>query len=107
MASGSRSPRSSDWRDIASLGEQIVNATSLAEQRDHIVAMTSQLVKGDVSVWLHEKVFHLPNVEEGNLFPEQPDMQGMQRALKAGNVRTKQRRGKGGASRETWVAVPI
>ena len=46
MAAASRSPLSSDWRDIASLGEQIVNATSLAEQRDHIVAMTSRLVTG-------------------------------------------------------------
>jgi hypothetical protein len=65
----SRSPLSSDWRDIASLGEQIVNATSLAAQRDYIVAMTSRLVSGDVDVWLDEKAFRLPNMEEKKIFP--------------------------------------
>ena len=50
MTPAPRSPRSSDWRNIASLGEQIVNADSLAEQRDHIVAMTSKLVNGDIDV---------------------------------------------------------
>ena len=115
MAAVSRSPISSDWRDIASLGEQIVSATSLAEQRDHIIAMTSRLVKGDVDVWLDEKVFRLPNLAEENVFAEQPELQGMQRALKAGQIRTRQRRGKSSASRETlrpaqraaWAAVPL
>ncbi len=106
-SSTSRSPLSSDWRDIASLGEQIVSATSLVAQRDHIIAMTSRLVKGDVDVWLDEKVFRLPNLEAENVFPEQPELYGMQRALKAGQVRTKQRRGKSNASRETWAAVPL
>ena len=112
MASGSRSPRSSDWRDIASLGEQIVNADSLAEQRDHIVAMTSKLIMGDVDVWLCEKVFRLPSLKEENVFPEEPELQGMQRAIKAEHVLTKQLRAKSTkkgtlAARETWAAVPI
>jgi hypothetical protein len=34
MAAASRSPSSSDWREIASLGEQIISAPSLAAQRD-------------------------------------------------------------------------
>jgi phosphoserine phosphatase RsbU/P len=111
MASGSRSPRSSDWRDIASLGEQIVNADSLAEQRDHIVAMTSSLIKGEIDVWFCEQVFRLPNLEGESLFPEDPELLGMKRAIKAGQVRTKQPRGKDPGSRrvprETWAAVPI
>jgi serine phosphatase RsbU (regulator of sigma subunit)/putative methionine-R-sulfoxide reductase with GAF domain len=107
MPAAARSPASSDWRDIASLGEQIVNATSLAAQRDHIVAMTSRLLQGDVDVWLHEKVFRLPNVQGESVFPEQPVLPGMQRALKAGEVRTRQRRGAGTPSRETWAAVPM
>ena len=112
MAPGSRSPRSSDWRDIASLGEQIVNAESLAEQRDHIVAMTSKLVTGDVDVWLCEKIFRLPSLKEENVFPEEPELQGMQRAIKAEHVLTKQLRAKSTkkgtlAARETWAAVPI
>ena len=115
MTPAPRSPRSSDWRNIASLGEQIVNADSLAEQRDHIVAMTSKLVNGDIDVWLCEKVFRLPNLNEASVFPEEPELQGMQRAIKAEQVLTKQRRlkntkGKGKGSftpRETWAAVPI
>jgi hypothetical protein len=86
----SRSPLSSDWRAIASLGEQIANATSLAEQRDRIVAMTSRLVQGEVEVWLNEKIFRLPSLKEGDLFPEHAELQGMQRALKAGQVSTRQ-----------------
>jgi serine phosphatase RsbU (regulator of sigma subunit)/putative methionine-R-sulfoxide reductase with GAF domain len=107
MAASSRSPLSSDWRDIASLGEQIANATSLTDQRDHILAMTSRLVTGTVSVWFNEKVFHLPNLEETDIFPEQPESGGMRRALKAGRVSKKQRRTTSKASRETWAAVPI
>jgi phosphoserine phosphatase RsbU/P len=103
----SRSPLSSDWRDIASLGEQIVSATSLNAQRDYIIGMTSRLVKGNVDVWLDEKIFRLPNLEEGKLFPEQPELRGMQQALKMGKVRTKQRRSKNSTAHETWAAVPL
>src|SRR5512138_3289504 len=105
------SPLSSDWRDITSLGEQIVSATSLATQRDYIIRMAARLVKGEVHVWLDEKVFHLPNVEEANVFPDRPELPGMQRALKLGRVCTKQpRRGKDSAAsgpRLTWAAVPL
>ncbi|HEX9385448.1 MAG TPA: GAF domain-containing protein, partial [Anaerolineales bacterium] len=117
----SRSPLSSDWRAIASLGEQIANATSLAEQRDRITAMTSRLVQGDVDVWLDEKIFRLPSLKEGDIFPEQPELQGMQRALKAGQVTTRQQRAKSTKSnaprgtlrhgsatqRAAWAAVPL
>src|SRR5215217_6611476 len=101
MSAVSRSPLSSDWRDIASLGEQIVNAASLAEQRDRIISITSQLVMGNVDVWLNEKIFHLPGPEAKILFPEQPELQGMQRALKAAQVRTRPQRGKSNSSRAT------
>jgi phosphoserine phosphatase RsbU/P len=111
MAAATRSPASSDWRDIATLGEQIVNAPSLAAQRDYIVEMTSRLVTGDVDVWLYEKMFHLPNLPAENVFPDQPTYQGMQRALKAGEVRTKQPRPgkstKTSALRATWAAIPM
>ena len=109
MPAATRSPLLSDWRDIASLGEQIASATSLAAQRDRIIAVVSELVQGDVVVWLQENLFRLPNLGEGPLFPEQPVLPGMQRALKAGMLRTKQKRrkGKNSASRETWAALPI
>ncbi|HKY55512.1 MAG TPA: GAF domain-containing protein, partial [Anaerolineales bacterium] len=108
MTAASHSPLSSDWRDLASLGEQLVSAPSLAAQRDRIIAMTSRLVDGSVDVWLQENLFRLPNIEEEPLFPEQPSAPGMQRALRSGKISTKQRRDrKNGASRETWAAVPL
>ncbi|HEX6271300.1 MAG TPA: GAF domain-containing protein [Anaerolineales bacterium] len=107
MTAAARSSVMSDWRDIASLGEQIASATSLAAQRDRIITVVSELIQGEVDVWLQENVFRLPNLEEGSLFPEQPALPGMQRALKAGAVRMKQKRGKSSASRGTWAALPI
>jgi serine phosphatase RsbU (regulator of sigma subunit)/putative methionine-R-sulfoxide reductase with GAF domain len=108
MAAASRSHLSSDWRDFASLGEQIVSAPSLAAQRDRIIAMTSRLVEGRVDIWLNENLFRLPNIEEEYLFPEQPSTPGMQRALKFRKTSTKQKRDmKNGASRETWAALPL
>ncbi|MCI0551413.1 MAG: GAF domain-containing protein [Anaerolineae bacterium] len=111
MTAASRSPLSSDWRDLASLGEQIVSAPSLAAQRDRIIAMTSRLVQGNVDVWLHENLFRLPDMEEEFLFPEQPSMPGMQRALKSGKASTKQKRDvKNGVAprrHETWAAIPL
>lgn len=111
MPAVSRSPRASDWRDIARLGEQIVNAASLAEQRDHIIGMTSHLVKGEIDVWLCEQVFRLPNLQTENLFQEEPELLGMKRAIKAGRIRTKARRAQSAkgksVARETWGAVPF
>ena len=108
MTAASGSPLLSDWRDMASFGEQIVSASSLAAQHDRIIAVVSDLVEGDVDVWLQENLFRLPNLEEGPLFSEQPLLPGMQRALKAGGLRTKQKKGKSSsASDATWAAVPI
>lgn len=107
MTAASRSLLLSDWRDMASFGEQIVSATSLAAQHDRIITVVSGLVEGNVDVWLRENLFRLPNLEEGPLFSEQPSLQGMQRALKSGRLRTKQKRGKNSAPRATWAAIPI
>jgi phosphoserine phosphatase RsbU/P len=107
MKANPRAPLSSDWREIARLGEQIVSAPSLAIQRDRIVGATSRLLNGQVEIWLQENLFRLPNVSEENLFPEEPQLDGMLRAIKAGDVRTKQHRTKESASRGTWTAAPL
>lgn len=107
MTAALRSPLLSDWRDMASFGEQIVSATSLAAQHDRIITVVSGLVEGDVDVWLQENLFRLPDQEGGPLFSEQPSLPGMQRALKSGRLRTKQKRGKNSAARATWAAIPI
>ena len=63
MSAATRSPVSSDWRDLASLGEQIASTTSFVAQRDRIIAMTSRLLEGHADVWLHESLFRLPNLD--------------------------------------------
>ena len=68
----SRSTLPLDWRDLALLGEQIVGAPSLAAQRDHILATASRLLAGEVELWLHEGLFHLPGANGETLFPTEP-----------------------------------
>jgi len=124
MAAASRSPVTSEWRNIVRLGEQIVSTNSLAAQRDHIIAVTSQLIEGDVDVWLDGNIFHLPTHEEVNIFSDQPELRGMQRALKAGGGQSRQQRAesveinatsetlrhgapKQQSQRAAWAAVPF
>jgi len=106
MPAATRPKESLDWGDLAALGEQIVSATSLATQHDQIHAMVSHLIKGDVFVWFQDNLFRLPNSELP--LTQAPPTAGMQRAMKAGELRIKQKRGtKTNASRSTWAAVPL
>ena len=74
MPSGTRSSKRADWRDLASLGEQLVSATSLADQRNRIISITGKLIAGKVDVWLNEELFRLPDWDEAPLFPAQPTL---------------------------------
>jgi serine phosphatase RsbU (regulator of sigma subunit)/putative methionine-R-sulfoxide reductase with GAF domain len=108
MEADSTSSLSPDWHEIASLGEQIVSASSLSEQRDIIVGIASRLVRGEAHVWLHENLFHLPNISESRIFPEEPSLPGMKSAMKARAVRTRRKHSTAKtASYATWAAVPI
>jgi phosphoserine phosphatase RsbU/P len=116
MSAAPRAPASSDWRDLASLGEQLAGTTSFAAQRDRIIALTSRLLAGHADVWLHDNLFRLPNLNEESPFPAQPLSVGMQRALKTGRLCTRQKKAtRAGASRgtlrhaqrEAWAAIPL
>jgi len=73
-----------DWRQLAGLGDQLLSEHSLSAQRDQIMSMTGRLIAGDVDVWLHEDLFRLPDWEAERLFPPQPPLEGMRRAIKSG-----------------------
>ena len=90
MNTATRSPESSDWRALASLGEQLASTTSLATQRDRIITMTRRLVAAEVDVWLHESLFRLPDWDEVQLFPPEPELDEMREAFHSGKpvVRT-------------------
>ncbi|MBK9927912.1 MAG: GAF domain-containing protein [Anaerolineales bacterium] len=108
MLPAEQSAQALDWGDLAALGEQIVSATSLSAQRDQIHSMVSRLIKGEVSVWLQDNLFRLPNIENELDFKQQRPSAGMQRALEAGELRVKQNQGtKSNASPRTWAVIPL
>src|SRR5512143_1093660 len=106
MSAKNRAPEPSDWREIASLGEQLVSATSLVSQRDRIASMASRVLGGKVDVWLNENMFRLPNWREERRFPNRPRSEGMQRAVERHKpyIRTP---GHGARGALAQVAVPI
>jgi putative methionine-R-sulfoxide reductase with GAF domain len=69
--------------------------------------MTNRLVEGKVDVWLQERIFRLPDWDERELFPPQPERDGMKRAIKMGKLIKKNNRTKTSASQSTFVAVPL
>ena len=96
-------PNSSEWRRLASLGEQLLSADSLAAQHDRIIQMTRRLVDGRVSLWLDERLFRLPGAEAPALFSVEPPQGGLHRAWATGRTCTTD-----GKSRKShWVALPI
>jgi len=105
MTAAIRSPAPRDWREIAGLGEQLASATSLPAQHKRIVSMTGRLIGGRVAVWLDEGLFRLPNWEGKRIFPVQPPLDGMRRALARGRIHLK---GSGRArAGEALVAIPL
>ncbi len=97
-----------DWRQLASLGEQLRNEDSFSAPRDRIVSMTRRLIDGSVDVWLNENVFRLPDWDNRLVFPPQPPKGGMRLAIKAGKITTQKvnRKTKSG-SRVTFAAIPL
>jgi GAF domain-containing protein len=106
MTPAARSSDMWDWRQLASLGEQLLNVHSLKAQRDRIVAIAGRLMDGKVDVWLHENVFRLPDWEAKRSFPSRPPLDGMRRAIEAGRLITYHADGKT-ASRRTFAALPL
>jgi sigma-B regulation protein RsbU (phosphoserine phosphatase) len=96
----------SDWRAIANLGELLINAASLKAQRDRIIGLTAQMVRGNVDVWLHEDLFRMPDWKEPRSFPRRPRSAAMLRAFLGRKTHT-QRPPHGSTSRKTVVAMPI
>jgi len=104
----SESPEAWDWRQLASLAEQLRNEDSLSAQHDRIVSMTSGLIEGKVDVWLNETFFRLPDWEDGHIFPPQPALDGMKLAIKADKLFVQTGKGKkDSASHLTFASIPL
>ena len=106
MSAARRSTQATDWQKISSLGEELVSVSSLAAQRDRILSVTSSLLEGEVEVWLHENLFRLPDWDKQRLFPVQPPLDGMRRAIKSRKTWTRNTRRKTGPT-GFGAAVPL
>ncbi|HAV76565.1 MAG TPA: hypothetical protein DCX53_04335 [Anaerolineae bacterium] len=104
-----RSPRSLDWSDLATLGEQIVGATSLATQREQIISTVSRIIKGEVEVWLQESLFHLPGMTAKTKFKQKTPSTDMKRAMQTGDLFSgkQDKATRSGASNAVWAVVPL
>ena len=94
----------SEWRNLASLGEQLAGADSLSAQQARILQMTRRLVagRGRVSLWLDEKLFRLPDREHPPLFAPEPPPGGLRRAWQSGQISHSDKKAK-----THWVSLPI
>ena len=106
MPKAMRSPEPFDWREVASLGEQLISANSLIAQRDRVVSMMERLILGKVDVWLHENLFRLPDWSTERLFPYQPALGGMRYAVKKHKPYLRNA-GKKAKTKKALVAVSI
>ncbi len=104
-----------DWRQLASLGEDLRNKDSLSAQSQGIITMTNRLLEGAVDVWLNERVFRVPDWKETKALPAHPRLDGMKQAIKMGKLFIKQgkikdstlRQAQDSASFGTYAAVPL
>jgi serine phosphatase RsbU (regulator of sigma subunit)/putative methionine-R-sulfoxide reductase with GAF domain len=106
MTAAVRSSQSSDWSDLAVLGEQLISTASLEMQQEQIVSMVSRLVRGDVQVWFQSNLFQLPDTTD---FKQKAPLPGMKRAMKTGKLCVKQKKKgtKSAASLGTWASIPL
>jgi serine phosphatase RsbU (regulator of sigma subunit)/putative methionine-R-sulfoxide reductase with GAF domain/anti-sigma regulatory factor (Ser/Thr protein kinase) len=95
-----KSKNRSGYNDMFDLGEKILAASSFAAQRDLIIETAALLVDGQITLWLNESAFHLPNWVE-NLFPAEPPTPFLKHTHETGRMSRKHE------AEAYWVAVPI
>jgi sigma-B regulation protein RsbU (phosphoserine phosphatase) len=71
-------------KQIITLGEEVMRATSLAEQRDLIITNTAQILGCQADLWLDERLFRLPGLNLTPVFPLQPASREITRAFSTG-----------------------
>ncbi|MBI4732783.1 MAG: GAF domain-containing protein, partial [Chloroflexi bacterium] len=72
---------SSAWSQVNRLSEQLLGASRLGEQRDLIVQTVASLLGAEADLWLDERLFRLPGLNQAQIFPLQPSEDVMRRAL--------------------------
>ncbi len=90
----------SAWKQIVMLGEELMRAASLTAQRDLIVDATARILGGRADLWLDERLFRLPGLNQAALFPAQPPSGLMMKAFSTGLMNSQ-------AGQKTLLAVPL
>lgn len=72
---------SSAWQQINRLGEQLLGAKQLDEQCGLITQAAESLLGAEADLWLDERLFRLPGLNQAQVFPPQPPSGVMRRAL--------------------------
>lgn len=84
----SRDPQGapSNWRKIIWLGDVLLKSADLAAQRKLIVQTASELLDARASLWLDERLFRLPGLNETPVFPTAPETELMRRTYATSGV---------------------
>ncbi|MEW6093775.1 MAG: GAF domain-containing protein [Chloroflexota bacterium] len=72
---------SSAWLQINNLGEQLQTVSQLEAQRDLVVQAAASLLGAEAELWLDERMFRLPGLNQSQVFPPQPPEGVMRRAF--------------------------
>jgi phosphoserine phosphatase RsbU/P len=72
---------SSAWSRINRLGEQLLGTNQLPEQRSLILDAAASLLGAEATLWLDERLFRLPGLNQAQNFPLQPPEGVMRQAL--------------------------
>ena len=88
---GQRKTRLRNWRTLLfGVGDHILAATTFPVQRDLLLETISRLIEdAEVSLWLNEPYFHLPDWTE-NTFPPAPPTEWMRAVYETGKTASQQ-----------------
>jgi sigma-B regulation protein RsbU (phosphoserine phosphatase) len=74
----------STWNQIVTLGEELMRAASLTSQHDLIVGSTARILASKVDLWLDERLFRTPGLNQAALYQPQPPNETMMKAFFTG-----------------------
>src|SRR5450759_3085378 len=74
----------SAWKQIINRGEELRRAATLTSRNDLIVSTTRRILGGKADLWLDERQFRLPGLNQAALFPSQPPSGPMTEAFSTG-----------------------
>ena len=87
---GIHKPRTSKppsvWKQVVNLGEELMRAASLTSQHDLIVSTAGRILGCRADMWLDERLFRLPGLNQAPLYNTQPPSGPMMNAFYSGQT---------------------